>query len=164
MQCNSCGSINPSTANNCTFCGSKLQGGGASGGSSSGGGSSINLSFFQDAFNLLKELNDLPSERIKWWSFFFPVAYLAGYDAQRVAQQIAFLIIIPAIVIKIVFVHNWAILFRLSAIMLVWQCYMGFLVGTRHTKLIKAKTQFNMGNAVMYQIIFIIAYSLITGL
>lgn len=161
MQCNSCGSINPSTANNCAFCGSKLQSGSGQANSS---GSSINLSFFQDAFNLLKELNDLPAGTIKWWSFFFPVAYLAGYDSQRVAQQIGFLVIVPAILIHIVFAHNWHVLLQLSMIMLAWQCYIGFLVGTRHSKLIKAKAQFNMGSALMYQFIFIIIYSIVTSL
>lgn len=177
MKCQSCGAIVAATAESCEFCGTSLQQQPASpppaktAGTQTTSAPSSNavatqkkVGFAEDALNLIKELKETESNRMNWWAFFFPVAFLAGYSAKESAKKIAVVVLIPVLVMSIIRYLSFSLAGAISVANLVWVIYVYYLVSTRQERMVSKDKPFETGTAILYQIVFAIIYVILQNL
>ena len=175
MKCQSCGAIVAASADTCDFCGTSLSASNAvkmksksvehtssSSSSDNNLGSTIQkkVSFAEDSFNLISELKETEKNPFNWLAFFFPVAFLAGYGSRESANKIALVILIPVLVMSIVKEFSYSLASSISVAIFVWTFYVDYLVSTRQEKMTKKDKPYNLGAGILYQVIFIIIYSI----
>jgi len=175
MKCQSCGAIVAASADACEFCGTSMSVSNSvkmkskseehtslSSTSDNNLSSTIQkkVSFAEDSFNLISELKETEKNPFNWLAFFFPVAFLAGYGSTESAKKIALVILIPVLVMSIVKEFSYSLASSISVAIFVWTFYVDYLVSTRQDKMTKKDKPYNLGAGILYQVIFIIIYSI----
>ena len=178
MKCQTCGAIVAATADSCEFCGTSLEIAATKvpvttmelakepHAVTPNLNAKINkkISFAEDSFNLITELNETEKNQFNWLAFFFPIAFLAGYGSKESAKKIAAVILIPVFLMSIVRYFSFSLASMVSAATLIWTIYVYYLVSTRHDKMTKKDKPFNMGTAIFYEIAFVICYGVLQSL
>lgn len=175
MKCQSCGAIVAATAERCEFCGTSLHNVTAPPAkketaqtSSAPANTQVvakaKVGFAEDALNLIKELKETETNKINWWAFFFPVAFLAGYAAKESAKKIAVVVLIPVLVMSIIRYLSFSLAGAISVASLVWTIYVYYLVSTRQERMVSKDKPFETGTAIVYQILFAIIYLFLENL
>ena len=172
MKCQSCGAIVAATAESCEFCGTSLKNEGKTAPSTnqsapvkvSSNSRNKPIGFAEDSFNLINELKETEKNSFNWLAFFFPIAYLAGYGGKESAKKIAAVVLIPVFLMSIIRYFSFNLSSTVALASFVWTVYVYFLVSTRQERMVKKDKPFDMGSAIVYQIIFAVAYVILEGL
>ena len=120
------------------------------------------ISFIKDTFNLISELHATVKSGFNIWAFIFPVAYLFGHGASDNAKKVAATCLIPQFILAIVAYISWRLTNALDVVAAIWFIYVCYLVATRTHALVVKGASFNMGAAVLAQVVFTVAYYLIS--
>lgn len=158
MKCNSCGAINSSSITKCEFCGTDLY---TAGVEKTG---HIPVTFFEDSLNLIKELSKTPSVGFNWWAFFFPVAFLGGYGGKANAQKIALVILIPVLAFSLIGYVSYRAANLIALVSLCWTFYVSYMVATRQSQMVKKERPFDMTTAIIFEVVYLIAYAILESL
>jgi hypothetical protein len=166
MKCNSCGAISGPNKLKCEFCGadqrSPTTGNGITSSLSAAGAPQV--TFVKDTLNLVGELNGTTSSGFNIWAFLFPVAYLFGYDSNDNGKKVAATTLIPALVLSIVMYLSFQLANALNVLIFIWVIFVSYLVATRTHALVVKTTKFNLGKAILAQVLFSILYVVILSL
>lgn len=156
MKCPSCGAINSASLKECEFCSAELQP------QTGPAGEALPLpaqvSFAQDALNLFGELNSAKSSGFNFLAFLFPIAFLFGYGAKETAKKLGLIILLPVVVEGILSRASLMLSIVLGYAVLGWVIYLSVLVATRTPSLVKKDNKFDMGQAVLAQFVYFVAY------
>lgn len=120
------------------------------------------ISFVKDTLNLIGELHATPSNGFKLWAFIFPVAYLYGYGAADNAKKVASTSLIPQFILGIVAYMSYQLAGVLNIAAAIWFFYVCYLVSTRTTALVVKGTTYNMTSGIVAQVLYTIAFLLIS--
>jgi len=120
------------------------------------------ISFVKDTLNLISELHATPSSGFKIWAFIFPVAYLYGYGAKDNAKKVASTSLIPQFILGIVAYLSYKLAGVLDVAAAIWFFYVCYLVSTRTHALVVKGTDYNMSSGIIAQVIYTIAFLLIS--
>ena len=156
MKCPSCEAINSASRKDCEFCSAALQP--QTGPAGEALPAPAQVSFAQDALNLFGELNSTKSSGFNFLAFLFPIAYLFGYGAKDTTQKLGLIILVPVLVESILSRLSLMAAVVLGYAVLGWVIYLSVLVATRTQALVNKNNKFDMGQAVVAQVVYIIAY------
>jgi hypothetical protein len=120
------------------------------------------ISFVQDTLNLISELHATPSSGFKIWAFIFPVAYLYGYGAKDNAKKVASTSLIPQFILGIVAYLSYKLAGVLDVAAAIWFFYVCYLVSTRTHALVVKDATYNMSAGIIAQVMYTIAFLLIS--
>jgi hypothetical protein len=164
MKCLSCGSENPVAVKFCEYCGTALSGqtaishaagtprSAAQPVSAPSAASGLWPRLSDPIFHLWREPNG-PSFR--WLAFFFPVAYLAGYRAERAAIGLTFVFMGLYLAASILAVASAKLggLFLFATVI-----FYGVKVAFAADRLIQREGGFQWGPAIGFQLIYMVLY------
>ena len=157
MKCNNCGAIISANARSCEFCGSEVKSETSEVGAALANAPQV--SFMKDSLNFISEINQSPSSGFKLWAFIFPIAYVYGYGAIENTKKLAALLIIPALIVGVVFylipnLWNFG-----NVVLWIWVIFVSYLVSTRTHALVNKSSSFNIGKAIVVEILFLLVYN-----
>ncbi len=158
MKCPSCGAINSASLKDCEFCSAELQPQTGPAGETLPPPAPV--SFAQDALNLFGEMNSAKSSGFNFLAFLFPIAFLFGYGAKETAKKLGLIILVPVLVESILSRLSLMAAVVLGYAVLGWVIYLSVLVATRTPSLVKKDNKFDMGQAVVAQVVYLIAYTI----
>jgi hypothetical protein len=167
MKCQSCSAIVSAGKTECEFCGAAT----TAPANTATPGDTVNntpvpqVSFVQDAFNLIGEINSTPSKGFNFLAFLFPVAYLWGYGAHDNAKKVAANTLVPALVVSLLAYLSYRLANNINILATLWVLFVSYLVSTRIHVLAKTEGKaYDLGGGVVAQIVFVLVYYLIMAL
>ena len=167
MKCSSCNADNAPNAVSCEYCGEILgaksrttvvsAAANAPPGTSSLSPDDFAPSKDDPGFQLWN--SKLPKNDFRWWAFFFPIAYLAGYGAKKSAVAVGVTILAPVLIFRIVHTVSWKAAAIVQLAMVAYLLFYSYKVAIHADSLTKEKSEFNMPIAIGMQVIYTIIYS-----
>ena len=161
MKCSSCGAESKNTAGDCEYCGTPLSFAvkGSNETAANSNSSPDIVGIVKDLPNSYQQLFQLPNQNFNFWAFLFPVGFISGYGDTNSAIRAGLMILAPNILATILGAFSWRILFAVNMLALIFIFVLHIMYGLK-VSAVSTKTQpFNIGTAILFELIFI----LITG-
>ena len=168
MKCIGCGAIVSASNVSCEFCGASYASKSpdvADAARPEGARTTREISEFEDALNLIKELGDTPSKGFKWWALFFPIAYLFGFGSKANAIKVSLVILAPVAALSIgAYFFTDALYQVLDLVIAGWTIYLSYLVASRSHALVKEGSTFDIGRGLVGQLVYLVVYFIIVSI
>jgi hypothetical protein len=161
MKCSRCGAESKVNAASCEYCGTPLSFTvKASGENAANSASSPDIvAMVKDLPNSYQQLFQLPNQNFNFWAFLFPVGFISGYGDTNSAIRAGLVILAPNILATILGALSWRIFFAVNMLAAIFIFVLHIMYGLKVNALFTKTQPFNIGTAILFELIFV----LITG-
>jgi hypothetical protein len=167
MKCSSCGAENKNTVGSCDYCGAPLSTASKASpnlaSDSSGGGPDV-VAMVKDLPNSYQQIFQLPNQNFNFWAFLFPVGFMSGYGDSNAAVRAGLMLLAPNVIATVLGLISWKIIFAANMLALIFIFVLHIMFGLKVAALSNKTQEFNLGTAILFELIFALISSAVAYL